>query len=345
MKARRLGPGRWKLRIGTENVTIQERLEVHLAIRDAALVSRERGGAEVIVYHDLEYGISLEPTVETPLPDDDEEEPPSSPHLIVPPIESDPITPDLVRETHLSKVIVNSDAILVDGGWVPMSIAIVPDIEGGWSGWSYAPIQLPDGRRGLWGLVEPIDQGGQGTVTLHPEGSWLHVGDPEAAVIIQWENPEPELIRLETEIEPLVIAPSWEWLSQAQVITMGRVRAVRVPRDPPTAIPKVTDLMVWEVSGGAVTLRWTAVEDGTGFPAKYDVRWVSPIPSGVWWASGFPNSSQPVPGPIGSFIYHTIFGFEPGQSVSFRLVPYRGTLNQDAVFGSVTPVGVEVTIP
>ncbi|HWC74519.1 MAG TPA: fibronectin type III domain-containing protein [Gemmatimonadales bacterium] len=102
----------------------------------------------------------------------------------------------------------------------------------------------------------------------------------------------------------------------------------------------VTDLATTGVTDSAVTLSFTEVDDGTGSPASYFMRFARPALS---WGSATDVSqgtcSVPITGiAIGGNRTCQVRGLEPGMSYQFELVPFRGTLNVDAVFGALSNV-------
>jgi hypothetical protein len=90
---------------------------------------------------------------------------------------------------------------------------------------------------------------------------------------------------------------------------------------------QVTDLT--HVDAGV--LNWTEVDDGTGNPAKYAIRFGSPTITG--WAAAYPTEVAITEGQTGigeTFVYDT--GQTSGD-YEYQLITYRGTLDVDAVFG------------
>lgn len=118
------------------------------------------------------------------------------------------------------------------------------------------------------------------------------------------------------------------------------------PSPPPTGNPGgVTDLRVVATESTKVTLSFTQVNDGTGQPAKYDVRYaVAPI---SWGAAGSVTSGScttPLAGTgIGTSLTCDVLGLTPSTSYNFQLVAFRGTLNQAAVFGPLSNVASGTT--
>lgn len=106
----------------------------------------------------------------------------------------------------------------------------------------------------------------------------------------------------------------------------------------PGPVGAVTDLRVLSRAPGVVTLRFTEVDDGTGAPAQYDVRFGSPM---VGWGSAISVTSgtcaTPVAGlAIGQERDCTVSGLTDTAAYDFRLVSFRGTLNLNAVFGPLS---------
>jgi uncharacterized protein YjdB len=107
----------------------------------------------------------------------------------------------------------------------------------------------------------------------------------------------------------------------------------------------VSDLAVSNVSDTAMTLTFTEVNDGSGQPASYDVRdAVAPISWGS--ASSVANGTcqTPLAGTtIGAKRSCTIRGLPAATAYQFQLVSFRGTLNQNAVFGGLSNVASATT--
>jgi len=119
------------------------------------------------------------------------------------------------------------------------------------------------------------------------------------------------------------------------------------PPPPPPATPgTVTDLTVASVTDSSVTLSFTEVDDGTGVPAKYDVRWAAGSiswPTAPSVARG--SCSVPMAGTsIGARRSCTVLGLASGTGYQFQLVPFRGTLNVTAVFGGLSGVASGTTV-
>lgn len=97
----------------------------------------------------------------------------------------------------------------------------------------------------------------------------------------------------------------------------------------------------------SVTLTFTEVDDGTGQPADYDVRYIESPMDGQWGSASSVTKgtcATPLQGTsIGATMTCSVEGLQASTSYDFQLVAYRGTLNEDAVFGELSNVATEVT--
>ena len=107
----------------------------------------------------------------------------------------------------------------------------------------------------------------------------------------------------------------------------------------------VNDLAVASVADTSATLTFTQVDDGLGSPASYDVRFaVASIAWGSAASVARGSCATPVGGTaIGARLSCTVNGLTSGTSYNFELVPYRGTLNSNAVFGPISNVASAAT--
>ncbi len=119
------------------------------------------------------------------------------------------------------------------------------------------------------------------------------------------------------------------------------------PPPPPsdTITGRVTDLHAAGTTSVSATLMFTEVSDGTGRPASYDVRYTA---GPMNWGSA-PSVTQgtcatPLAGAhVGATLTCTVLGLAPGTAYQFQAVAFRGTLNLNARFGSLSPVASVVT--
>lgn len=114
------------------------------------------------------------------------------------------------------------------------------------------------------------------------------------------------------------------------------------PDDPPDAVNPgvVSDFALAGVSDSSVTLSFTEVDNGAGQPASYEIRRQN---GAISWGSAAGVSqgtcATPVAGTaIGAQRSCTVLGLAAATGYQFQLVAFRGTLNVDAVFGSLSNV-------
>ena len=96
---------------------------------------------------------------------------------------------------------------------------------------------------------------------------------------------------------------------------------------------QVTDLTTVGTTDTSVTLEFTAVDNGTGHPADYAIRYGSPTIE--WSAASATEVAVPGSG-VGSTMGYTYSSLQSGTAYEFQVVAYRGTLNVDAVLGPVS---------
>src|SRR5438552_2673029 len=103
----------------------------------------------------------------------------------------------------------------------------------------------------------------------------------------------------------------------------------------------VTDLSVTTMTDTSVTLAFTELDDGTGLPASYDVRYaVAPLSWGSAASVGRGTCAIPVAGSaIGAKLSCTIVGLAADTGYQFQLVAFRGLLETPStVFGDLSNV-------
>jgi uncharacterized protein YjdB len=113
-----------------------------------------------------------------------------------------------------------------------------------------------------------------------------------------------------------------------------------------TAPGAVSDLAVAATTDSSVTLSFTEVNDGTGAAASYEVRLASGT---ILWGSAAPvvsgSCSTPLAGTsIGTKRTCTVSALTAGTSYQFQVVAFRGTLNQNAVFGALSNVATGLAV-
>lgn len=98
--------------------------------------------------------------------------------------------------------------------------------------------------------------------------------------------------------------------------------------------PSPVTLSVIGSSATSVTLAWTAPDDGTGAAANIALRWTTgPL---IWGAIA---TELAVPGTtVGAMQSVQVTGLVSGVAYQVQAIPYRGTLNVNAVFGPLSNV-------
>ncbi len=103
---------------------------------------------------------------------------------------------------------------------------------------------------------------------------------------------------------------------------------------------QITDLRVTAIASTSVTLAFTEVTDGVGAPASYDVRYKTPTMDwGTATSVTAGTCTTPVAGVnIGATLTCTVTGLTATTPYEFQLIPYRGTINVDAVYGPLSNI-------
>lgn len=149
---------------------------------------------------------------------------------------------------------------------------------------------------------------------------------------IEWSSSNPEIMTVD-DMGRLVARAAGTVLITAAAAGCTSDTQRMVVEPPPveaTNPAAVTDLAVADVSTSSVTLEWTAVADGAGGVAKYAIRYGSPSLS---WGSAYDTEVSVDADAVGEEVSYTYNGLEDATDYQFRLVSYRGTLNQGAIFG------------
>lgn len=110
----------------------------------------------------------------------------------------------------------------------------------------------------------------------------------------------------------------------------------------------VTDLQVVSTTDSSASLSFTEVDDGTGNPADYDIRYgLTPVLDLESAAVVLEGTCGPIllqGHQIGSQRACTILGLEPETEYDFGMVAFRGTPGADAVFGDLSNVVTATTL-
>lgn len=144
------------------------------------------------------------------------------------------------------------------------------------------------------------------------------------------------------------------WQGSDGKVIVGPLSNIASTRDAPTTPPpttpppaRVADLTAPSTTVSSVTLRFTTVDDGTGSPASYQVRYQSPT---ITWANATVVSSGTCSSPtqgtgIGQAVTCTVAGLAAGTDYQFQVVSYRGTLGSDTVvLGSLSNIASATTL-
>lgn len=109
----------------------------------------------------------------------------------------------------------------------------------------------------------------------------------------------------------------------------------------------VSDLAVVGSTASSLTLRFTSVNDGSGNPANYQIRYAT-TPLGWGWGQATPVASGSCAGvvsssSVGQQVTCTAEGLPSGASLDFQMVAYRGNLGSTAVFGNLSNIATGQT--
>jgi hypothetical protein len=107
----------------------------------------------------------------------------------------------------------------------------------------------------------------------------------------------------------------------------------------------INDLTVASTDSTSATLTFTQVDDGTGQPAHYDVRYaVAPLSWGSANSVTSGTCATPLAGTaIATRMTCTVAGLTPATTYNFQLVAFRGTMNLNAVYGPLSNVAAGTT--
>ncbi|MBI4503393.1 MAG: fibronectin type III domain-containing protein [Gemmatimonadetes bacterium] len=138
---------------------------------------------------------------------------------------------------------------------------------------------------------------------------------------------------------------------------LSPVTTISTTTAPAGAPPAILTLGLYRynpLASGGIGLVFYEVDDGTGHPASYEIRY-APSPMGTGWGSATsvtkgscktPMSGAWTPNPaFGPYRYCTVEGLSPNTAYDFQMVAFRGTLGVDAVFGGLSNVVTAVTGP
>ena len=161
------------------------------------------------------------------------------------------------------------------------------------------------------------------------------------SIVQAWFGNPPTNFGLLVNSDPSKLRDRWRFFWSTEAAGTNLDPFLTVVYTPPPGPPgTVTDLSVVSVTNNSATLRFTEVDDGTGQPAKYNVRYaVAPIAWGSADDVSQGTCSVPMAGTaIGAQRTCTVLGLSGSTTYDFQLVAFRGTLNVDAVFGGLSNI-------
>ena len=170
------------------------------------------------------------------------------------------------------------------------------------------------------------------------------VGNVLADRPVAWLSTAPAVVSVDTTGTGTAKSAGTATISAMSAGILG-VASVNVSGTTSNLPGTVVDLAAVASSPTATTLSFTAVGDGTGGNASYDVRFaVHPISWGSAAAVSSGTCSTPVTGTTaGSAINCTVTGLAAATNYDFQVVAYRGTISNNAVFGSLSNVATATT--
>ena len=163
---------------------------------------------------------------------------------------------------------------------------------------------------------------------------------------VNWSSSDPTVATVSNSGLVAAIAPGTVTITASRRSRSGAaILTVTGGGTTVTAPGTVSDLSVSAVESNSVTLSFTQVDDGTGKPASYDVRYaVAPISWGDAASATSGTCTTPVTGTgIGSRLTCTVLGLSASTNYNFQLVAFRGTLNMNAVFGGLSNIVLTTT--
>jgi uncharacterized protein YjdB len=169
------------------------------------------------------------------------------------------------------------------------------------------------------------------SVTLAAEARWAD-GSSIPSPGITWTSRNPGIVTVDSMGRLTAQALGTAVIVAAAICCVADSVAAVVA--PASASPgTVSDLQVTAAGANFVTLVWTQVNDGTGQPANYAVRYGSPTLS---WENAGATEVQVQGTAVGASISYTFSGLQASTTYEFRLVPYRLEANPGTTFGSLS---------
>jgi uncharacterized protein YjdB len=168
-------------------------------------------------------------------------------------------------------------------------------------------------------------------------------GEPVGGAEIEWTSSDPTIASVSSEGLVKANAVGAVLVAAAVACGMSACSAttdVRVPEEDTGTPGAVTDLAVVESGPTSVQLAFTQVDDGTGSPANYALRYGSPS---IAWGSAYSTEVSIEGVALGATREYEYSGLDPDTDYEFQLVTYRGTLGGGATFGEFSNVVAATT--
>jgi uncharacterized protein YjdB len=171
-------------------------------------------------------------------------------------------------------------------------------------------------------------------------------GQVMTGAIVTWSSNDTTIVRVNGSGLTTAIGAGSATVTATSSGYHGTAAVAVTAGTPITAPAAVSDLSASAATDSTVNLAFTEVNDGTGAPASYEVRFA---PGTIAWGTAAP----PVSGSCGTSLAGStvgnkrscaVGGLTAGTSYQFQVVAFRGTLNQNAVFGALSNVAAAATL-
>ena len=184
-------------------------------------------------------------------------------------------------------------------------------------------------------------QSSQLTAVVHDASGNVMSGQP-----IAWTSSTPSVATVSSTGRVTAVGSGSATITASSSGLSG-TSTISVAGSSTTASPStVSNLSAAANSDSSAAITFTAVSDGTGQPASYDLRYAA---GSISWGSANSVSAGSCKAPIagaavGSTVHCTVLGLAPSTSYQFQVVAFRGSLNTgSAVFGSLSNVASAAT--
>jgi len=171
-------------------------------------------------------------------------------------------------------------------------------------------------------------------------------GQVMTGAIVTWNSSDTTIVKVSGSGMATAIAAGSATITATSAGAHGTA-AISVSGGTTTTPPAaVSDLATMAATDSTINVSFTEVSDGTGAPSSYEVRFA---PGTISWGTAAPVVSgtcgTPLAGQaVGNKRTCTVGGLTAGTSYQFQIVAFRGTLNQNAVFGALSNVASGATI-